>query len=312
MEDWRRDIGKSLGTKLRGSIRLNEEMAPYTTYRIGGSADVFVEVESVEDLQKVAGFLAEHPKVPWQILGGGTNVLYPEHYRGVVIHPGKGLSKIKKKEDRVIAGAGAELLEVIKQAAEWSLGGMDFLAGIPGSVGGALKGNAGAFGRRIAECVELVRGFDLAESKEKELKQEEIEWSYRKTNLRAALFIYEIVLKLEPRPIMECMHEISRVLSERMAKNPSEPSAGCVFVNPEPPDVTAGRLIDELGFKGRRIGDAMCSPQHANFIVNVGRATQADVLTLITEIKKAVKERFGYDLVEEIKIIRETMEEHNG
>jgi UDP-N-acetylenolpyruvoylglucosamine reductase len=312
MEDWRQDIRATLGSKLTGSIRLSEEMAPHTTYRIGGPADAFVEVESVEDLGKTADFLARHKEVPYQILGGGSNVLYPEHYAGIVLHPGKNLSKIESEGDLVIAGAGAELIRVIKQAADWGLGGLDFLAGIPGSIGGAVRGNAGAFGRWISECVRTVRGFDLSQRLQQELSHDEIEFSYRKTNLAPTLFIYEVVLKLNPCPVMECMDEISRTLAQRMAAHPAEPSAGCVFVNPKPPEVTAGRLIDELGFKGRRIGDAMCSPKHANFIVNVGKATQTDVLSLIAEIKKAVKQRFGYELVEEIKIIKENMEENNG
>lgn len=306
MEDWRRDIGKTLAGLLAGRVNTGEPIAPHTTYRIGGPADAFIEVESVDDLRNAAEFLSKHKSVPYQILGGGSNVLYPEHYAGIVIHPGKGLSKIRHDGERVIAGAGAGVMEVIRKAAEWGLAGMDFLAGIPGSIGGGLRGNAGAFGRSISECVELVKGFDLAERVPKEFKREEIEFFYRKTNLAPSLFIYEVILKLTPCPVMECMDEISRVLAQRTARQPSEPSAGCVFVNPEPPDVTAGRLIDELGFKGRRIGDAMCSPRHANFIVNVGNATQSDVLALIREIKKAVKERFGYDLKEEIKIVKET------
>mgnify|MGYP001130456401 CR=1 FL=1 len=306
MEDWRRDIGKTLKPLIDGNVIMGEEIAPHTTYRIGGPADVFIEPESVEDLQRISLFLARHKDVPYQILGGGSNVLYPEHYRGLVIHPGNGLSEIKREGNKILAGAGTELMDVIRQAAQWSLGGMDFLAGIPGSIGGAVKGNAGAFGRWISECVDKVRIFNLSEGKVKELERNEIEWSYRKTNIPPTFFIYEIVLELEPRPIMECMHEISRVLAERMAKHPKEPSAGCVFVNPKPPEVTAGSLIDELGFKGRKIGDAMCSPRHANFIVNVGKATQSDVLALIREIKEAVKERFGYDLKEEIKIVKET------
>jgi UDP-N-acetylmuramate dehydrogenase len=306
MEDWRRDIGKTLAGLIEGNVIMGEEIAPHTTYRIGGPADVFVEAESVDDLMKVAEFLQKHPAVPWQILGGGSNVLYPEHYRGLVIHPGNGLSKIKHEGNKILAGAGAELMEVIKRAAQWGLGGMDFLAGIPGSLGGAVKGNAGAFGKWISECVDKVKMFNLSEGKVKELERDEIEWSYRKTNIPPTFFIYEIVLELKMYPVMECMDQISRTLAQRMARQPKEPSAGCVFVNPKPPEVTAGRLIDELGFKGRRIGDAMCSPMHANFIVNVGNATQSEVLALIREIKEAVKERFGYDLKEEIKIVKET------
>ncbi len=306
MEDWRRDIGKTLKPLIDGNVIMGEEIAPHTTYRIGGPADVFIEPESVEDLQRISLFLARHKDVPYQILGGGSNVLYPEHYRGLVIHPGRGLSEIKREGNKILAGAGAELMDVIRQAAQCGLGGMDFLAGIPGSIGGAVKGNAGAFGRWISECVDKVRIFNLSEGKVKELERNEIEFSYRKTNIPPTFFIYEIVLELKTYPVMKCMDQIARTLAQRMAKQPKEPSAGCVFVNPKPTEVTAGRLIDELGFKGRRIGDAMCSPRHANFIVNVGKATQSDVLALIREIKEAVKERFGYDFKEELKIVKET------
>lgn len=301
MENWRQDIGKAL--KIEGQILIGEPLARHTTYEIGGPADVFVEAESTSDLAKIQKFLSRHPEVSYQILGGGSNVLYPEHFKGMVIHPGHGLSRIRREENKVITGAGAGLIVVIKQAAEWGLGGMDFLAGIPGSIGGAVKGNAGAFGRQIAEIVHEVRVFDMEKGAEKIFAADEITWSYRKTDILHEMFIHQIVLTLTPWPVMECMDAISRTLAQRMARHPSEPSAGCVFVNPEPPRVTAGKLIDELGFKGRRVGDALCSPRHANFIVNVGHATQKDVVALITEIKQAVKERYGYELREEIKII---------
>ncbi len=319
MEDWRQDISKALANRLKGRLYRGEMMSSHTTYEIGGPADVFVDAGSLEDLQMAAEFLSSHREVPYQILGGGSNVLYPERFPGVVIHPGPGLSGIRHEGDRVIAGAGAGLMALIKQAAQWGLGGLDFLAGIPGSIGGAVKGNAGAFGRWIAECVNEVKFFDFNELREGILYADDITWSYRKTDLASHMFIYEIALTLHPCPVMECMDAVSRRLAQRMAKHPTEPSAGCIFVNPRPPDVTAGKLIDDLGFKGKRIGDALCSPHHANFIVNVGKATQADVLALIELIKQAVKERYGYDLREEIRIIpgaekieEKNMEEHNG
>lgn len=312
MEDWRQDIGRYLKERLKGRLILGEPMAPHTTFRIGGPADAFVEAECVQDLKLVADFLAKHPKLNWQILGGGSNVVYPERFPGLVIHPGPGLSRVEKKDNTLIAGAGAKLMDVITSAAKQGLGGMDFLAGIPGSIGGAVKGNAGAFGQWIEECVEKIAGFDLVQKSQKEIAHDDIDWSYRKTDLEPSLFICQVYLKLQPCTVMDCMDRISRALAKRSAKHPGEPSAGCVFVNPEPPRVTAGKLIDQLGFKGRRIGDAMCSPKHANFIVNLGNATQSDVVRLINEIKQAVKKRFGYELAEEIRIVKENMEENNG
>lgn len=312
MEDWRKDIGKHL--RLEGSIKLDEPVAPYTTFRIGGPADVLLEPESLEDLQMIAEFLAKRRELPWQILGGGSNVLYPERYPGLIIHPGKGLSEIERKDETVVAGGGAKLDEVILEAAKWGLCGMEFLAGIPGSMGGALKGNAGAFGRQISEVVEEVRGFDLKEGETVTFKKDDIRWSYRSTDLSPTLFVYQVVLKLNQTGISKCMNKISQITAQRWAKHPAEPSAGCVFVNPDPPEVTAGKLIDELGFKGKRVGDALCSPRHANFIVNMGNATQDEVLELVSRIKEAVRERFGYQLREEIKIITlpKKVENNNG
>jgi len=292
-----------LAPLIEGRVTTNERMAPHTTYRIGGPADVFVVAESVNDLRKVAQFLAEHEGVPYQVLGGGSNVLYPDHYQGVVIHPGEKLSAIERDANTITAGAGAEMHEVVMKAAEWELGGIDFMAGIPGSIGGAVKGNAGAFGKWISQKVEKVKGFDLAEGVEKTLKKDDIQWSYRSSSVSPAFFITEVALELELCSREASMAEIERIVELRKTKHPTEPSAGSVFVNPRPPEVAAGRLIEELGFKGHRVGDAMCSPRHANFIINLGNATQADVVALIGQIKKAVKERFGYDLAEEIKII---------
>jgi UDP-N-acetylmuramate dehydrogenase len=313
MENWISNYRKNVLPHLKGVTRFGEEIAGRTTFRIGGTADVFVEAQSVEDLRLIAEFLAAQKEVVYQILGGGSNVLYPEHFQGIVIHPGEGLSGISQKEGMVIAGSGASLMAVIKQSAEWNYGGMEYCAGIPGSVGGAVKGNAGAFGHSISERVASIKGFEMAEQKTVEIKGEDISWSYRRSNLPDTLFLTEIIFRMEPMNVNEAMDEIARILAQRMEKHPSEPSAGSVFINPDPPRVTAGRLIEELGFKGCRIGDAMCSPRHANFIVNVGNATQADVLALIAKIKEEVMKRFKIELREEIRIVKEkSMEALNG
>lgn len=313
MEDWISNYRKNILPHLKGETKFGEEMAGRTTFRIGGPALVFVEAQCEEDLSLIAEFLAENKRIGYQILGGGSNVLYPERFEGIVIHPGEGLAQISQKKGLIIAGSGASLMEVIKKSAEWNYGGLEYCAGIPGSVGGAVKGNAGAFGHSISERVASIKGYEMAELKKVELKAEEISWSYRKSNLPDTLFLTEIALKLEPTNVSEAMDEIARILAQRMEKHPSEPSAGSVFINPAPPRVTAGRLIEELGFKGRRIGDAMCSPRHANFIVNVGNASQADVLALISEIKKEVMKKFGIELREEIRIVKaKSMEALNG
>jgi UDP-N-acetylmuramate dehydrogenase len=293
------------------------EIASHTSYRIGGPVDVFVEVQKVEDLYVISEYLNTHFGVQYQILGGGTNVLYPEHFTGVVIHPGDGFQYVNHIEDCIEVGAGTEWMNAIKKAAGWGFEGMAFGAGIPGSIGGAVKGNAGAFGQCISDNLKSVKGIDFMTREAKVFSKEDIQWSYRSSSIPSSFFITEVQICMDRGSISSAMQEIARILALRKSKHPSEPSAGSVFINPRPPDVIAGRMIEELGFKGHRVGDAMCSPKHANFIVNVGNATQSDVLALIGEIKQAVKKKYGYDLREEIKVIKSReeinkMEDNNG
>ncbi len=313
MENWRKDIRENL--KLEGKLLLEEQIAPYTTFRIGGRVSAFLEPESIDDVLKLAEFLNTHPDVEYQILGGGSNVLYPDHYKGLVIHLGKALSQIAKKGDSITVGAGIAMHKVVVESARWNLSGIEFMAGIPGSIGGAIKGNAGAFRHCISEKLEIIKGIDLKDASEKVFEKKQISWGYRSSNIPDSFLITEVTLTLNKDNEKKSFIEIERILKLRKDKHPQKPSAGSVFLNPEPPKVIAGRLIEQLGFKGRRIGDAMCSPMHANFIVNTGEATQKDVLDLINEIKRAVAKSFGIQLREEIKIIRnkeQQMEENNG
>ncbi|MBN2379484.1 UDP-N-acetylmuramate--L-alanine ligase [candidate division WOR-3 bacterium] len=303
--DWHKDLKVNYVPNLKGKFLFSVEIAPYTTFNIGGPVEAFVEVEAASDLTEIAEFLATYPDVPFQVLGGGSNVVYPESFDGVVIKPGEAFSRIRQSKDRVYIGAGAKLTETITKLAKLELGGMEFLFGIPGSIGGAVKGNAGAFGHWVSEAVEAVYIFDLKTGSEKEIAKADIEWSYRSTSLPKWYFITEVAFKLQKTSLAKAMQEMARITAERQTKHPKEPSAGCVFVNPNPPKVIAGKMIEELGFKGKKSGGAMVSQMHANFIVNTGNATQKDVVALIREIKAAVKKSFSIDLHEEIKIITE-------
>ncbi|MBD3285093.1 UDP-N-acetylmuramate dehydrogenase, partial [candidate division WOR-3 bacterium] len=303
--DWHKDLKVNYVPNLKGKFLFNVEVAPYTTIKIGGPVEALIEVEAVSDLTEIAEFLAAYPKVPFQVLGGGSNVVYPESYDGVVIKPGTAFSKTSQHKDKVIIGSGAKLTETITKLAKLELGGMEFLFGIPGTIGGAVKGNAGAFGHWAEEVVDAVRVFDLKTGLQKDVEKKDIKWGYRSTSLSKRHFITEVSFKLKKTSLAKAMQEMARITAERQTKHPKEPSAGSVFVNPDPPKVIAGKLIEELGFKGKKAGGAMVSPMHANFIVNTGNATQKDVVALIQEIKKTVSQKHKIELREEIKIITE-------
>jgi len=283
-------------------LKINEPLAKYTTFKIGGPADFFVEVEKEEELIRLLKLLREL-NLPYFILGGGSNLLVAdEGFRGMVIKMQN--SKCKFQNDnskfKIICGAGYLLGKLVEKTAKIGLAGLEFAAGIPGTIGGAVRGNAGAWQQAIGDKVKRVKVLT---------PQEEIKWieasncqfSYRQSRFKKTKeIIWEVELELERGEKKEIKEKIKENLAKR-ATQPKEPSAGCIFVNPKP--FAAGQLIDKCGLKGARIGDAQISPKHANFIVNLGKAKAADVIRLIKLIKEKVKEKFGVNLKEEIFLL---------
>jgi len=285
------------------AIRRAEPMAKHTTLRIGGPADVFVEPVAEADLAAVVNFCGERG-VKFFILGRGSNLLVRDGgFRGVVIClSSPEFSRIEIDDTRLRAGAGAKLKNVAVEAKRASLGGLEFLEGIPGSVGGALRMNAGAMGGATFDVVESVRFMDRA-GNIVEKPRTEVPVEYRACSLFTENIALAAVFKGVPVARAEIEAKLNEFNRKRWEVQPTLPSAGCTFKNPVA--IPAGRLIDELGLKGTRAGGAMVSVEHGNFLVNTGGATAADVLKLIGILQARAWAERGIELKPEVEIIGE-------
>ncbi len=308
-----KELAKEFRNLIRGEIRFNELLAKHTSFRIGGSADVWIYPKDISDIKNTLMFCNSY-NIPVTTIGKGTNVLISDKgIRGVVLNLEHGLCGIKIKGESIICGTGALLSRVLKQAAREALAGLEFAAGIPGTVGGAVSMNAGTKKIRnpkseirniehvsIGDFVESVKVIDM-KGNVSELKKDGLHFEYRKSNL-SEYIILEVKLKLECRKEKEINGRISQLLEHKKSTQVLDiPSAGCIFKNQN--GHSAGRLIDEAGLKGLAVGDAQVSEKHANFIINSGNANAQDVLKLIKKIKLIVFEKTGVKLEEEIKII---------
>ena len=284
-------------------IRRDEPMAKHTTLRVGGPADVYAEPASETDLAAILKYCGESG-VKFFILGRGSNLLVRDGgFRGVVIclaHPE--FSKIEDEGERLRCGAGARLKNVAVEARRNALSGLEFLEGIPGSVGGALRMNAGAMGSATFDAVESVRLMDF-DGNIRELSPSEMSIAYRGCATLKNHVALGVVLRGRPDSVESIAQRMSAFSQKRWRSQPAAPSAGCLFKNP--PTIPAGRLIDELGLKGTRVGGARISQEHGNFLVNDGDATAADVLALIGILQAKAKAERGIDLHPEVEIIGE-------
>ncbi len=284
----------------RGKILLDEGLASHTTFRIGGSTDFYVYPKDLEDLTAVSDFCAREGMKRF-IIGNGSNILFSdEGFRGLVVDLSSTFTHIKSRENHVTVGAGVPLAKVLKYCIERGFKGLEWCAGIPGLMGGAVRTNAGAQGSEIGEVLESCRILDSLNTLERK-SREQMNFSYRNVNLPSDVVIVECILSLGEGNPAEMERLSQAFLKQRKEKQPlSLPSAGSVFKNP--PGVAAGKLIEDSGCKGLRIGDAEVSRKHANFIVNCGRASAMDVRRLIDEVRERVDSRFGVKLETEIHL----------
>jgi len=283
--------------------RRNEPLAKHTTLRIGGPADVYVEPASEADLAGVLKFCRERGR-PFFVLGRGSNLLVRDGgFRGVVVSLAQAsFSRIEVKGERLRCGAGAKLKTVAVEAKRHSLGGLEFLEGIPGSVGGALRMNAGAMGGATFDAVESVR-LMASDGSVRAWAPKEMAVAYRGCATLKDHIALAAVFKGVPAPRPEIEKRMQAFSEKRWASQPAAPSAGCLFKNPVA--IPAGKLIDELGLKGTRVGGAMVSAEHGNFIVNAGGATARDVLELIAVLQQRAKKQRGIELQTEVEILGE-------
>jgi UDP-N-acetylmuramate dehydrogenase len=283
-------------------------MAQYTSIRVGGPVDCLVFPADREDLRTLLQWCHEE-RVPYFILGKGTNLLVRDGgIQGLAINLSRGFNRLAAIEQnsegaRILAEAGESLSKVVDFSWRHNLAGLEFASGIPGSVGGAIFMNAGAFRREMKDVLVSISLMDAA-GKETERKIEEMNFSYRSIGLGKDEVILGGVFFLKKGEGEEIHTRIEEIMKARLAKQPYDlPSAGSVFKNP--PQGPAGRLIEETGLKGARVGDAQVSEKHANFIVNVGKASARDILELAERVREAVSKEKKVLLEMEIQVAGE-------
>jgi UDP-N-acetylenolpyruvoylglucosamine reductase len=284
-------------------IHRDEPLARHTTLRVGGPADVYAEPASEEDLAGALKFCGEHG-LKFFVIGRGSNLLVRDGgFHGVVIClSSASFSRIEVEGERLRCGSGVKLKNVAIEARRTGLSGLEFLEGIPGSVGGALRMNAGAMGGTTFDVVESVCLMDSG-GNVRELAPEKMLVKYRGCGALKNQIALGAVFKGRMDSPESIAQRMSAFNQKRWASQPAAPSAGCIFKNP--PSIPAGRLIDELGLKGLRIGGAAVSAEHGNFIVNDGNATARNVLELIALLRAKVKAARGIELETEVEIIGE-------
>lgn len=292
---------KALGRPLRRSVSLRR----HSSFKIGGRADYFFAARSAAELSACLRFAREH-SLPYYVIGDGTNILFDdEGFRGLILkNEVKGIEK-KPREKRVEVLTGTRLADLVEMASEEGLRGIEFAAGIPGTVGGAVFGNAGAFGRCIADILEEAVLLD-GQGREFRVRNDYFGFAYRHSCLKKKhLTVLRAVFGLETGDRQKIKDEMAGYLEKRKARHPSSRLAypGSYFKNPILPDGTkaaAGYLLEKVGAKELRVGRAAVFSGHANFIINLGRARARDVLLLAEKLKSKVKRDFGVALEEEV------------
>ncbi len=289
---------------LKGKVKLSEFLNRHTTFKIGGPAEFFIEPRDIDNLKLLLNFVKRY-KIPLFIIGAGSNVLIDDKgVNGVVLRLNSPyFRRIIFKNNRAQVGSGIMLNRVVCAALEHGLSKAEFLVGIPGTVGGALVMNAGIWqgNHSIKDLVDNVTVMDYI-GNVKTLERKDIKFGYRESSL-SKYIVLSACLNLVKKNKKEIRDKIAKYLAcRRNTQDLSLPNAGCIFKNPDAN--SAGRLIDLCGLKGKRIGGALVSLKHANFILNCGNATARDVLRLMDIIKRKVKRKFRVDLEPEIKIWR--------
>jgi UDP-N-acetylmuramate dehydrogenase len=290
----------ALGVEHRVCVPLSEK----TSLEIGGTSDLLVihKHESLPDLVR----LLKQARVPHRFLGGGSNVLLPDgELPWVILQLARQDPDVRFEGNFVWVDCAADLGRTVTRCAKHDLGGMEGLIGVPGTIGGALRMNAGAYGTQIGTFVREVQVFRASSVQIETLRGAEINFEYRHTSFAPDDIMLAVRLELPSKPYSEILQGIRICNEKRRASQPlNQKSAGCIFKNP--PGGSAGRMIDELGLKGHSVGDARVSERHANFFVNAGHATAADMLALIADVRKRVRDRFGVELEEEVIVWKES------
>lgn len=286
------------------NVFTDEPMSRHTTFRIGGPADFFITPERKEQISQIIE-LCRSRNTPYYIVGNGSNLLVGDRgFRGVIIQVFRKMNQIHADGEKIYAQAGALLSKVAAAALEASLTGLEFASGIPGTLGGALRMNAGAYGGEMKQVTESAQVL-TPEGEILEIPVDELGMSYRTSVIsRNDYVVLEAVLKLNRGSREEIRARMEDLKEKRVSKQPLEyGSAGSTFKRPE--GYFAGKLIEDAGLRGFRVGDAQVSEKHCGFVINRGAATAAEVVQLMDQVRMRVKEKFGVDLEPEVKRIGE-------
>lgn len=287
-----------------GNLLIDEPMKNHTSFQIGGPVDALIIPNEEEQIINIIS-ICKREKIPYRVMGNGSNLLVKDGgIRGVVIKIQEGFNQIRVEDNRIIAEAGALLTAVSKKAMAHSLTGIEFANGIPGTVGGALTMNAGAYGGEMKDVVVSVRAIDR-DLNIIDIPNEEMDFRYRNSRVvRDGLILLSTVIDLKPG-VYDEIEEVMRDLTyRRTSKQPLElPSGGSTFKRPE--GFYAGKLIQDSGLQGQSIGGAQVSTKHSGFIVNINNATCKDVLDLVKLVQDTVMGKYGVKLEREIKLIGE-------
>ena len=280
-------------------ILTNEPMSSHTTFRVGGEASMLVRISSPDQLLKLIPYLNDIGE-PYYVIGNGSNILVGDKgYNGVILEIGSGMSDIRVEGNRIIAGAGALLSSIARAALENDLSGLEFASGIPGSIGGGVVMNAGAYGGEIRDVVTEVEVMSV-DGQLMTISNRDMQFGYRTSIIKMRPFtVLSVTMELTPGDHTVIEDKMRELSARRKEKQPLEyPSAGSTFKRPE--GYFAGKLIMDAGMRGYTIGGAAVSEKHCGFIVNKGNATAADVYEVIQEVEERVKERFDVTLEPEI------------
>jgi len=285
-----------------GRYLADQPLSEYTSLAVGGPADIIVLTRR-DALDPVVEGLRQRG-IPWGLLGGGTNVLpVDEPFRKLFLQLAPGSGELVFGGRIVHVPAAASLGRTVMECAKRNLGGMEGLVGVPGSVGGALRMNAGAYGTQIGPLVRNVTVFRGATGQRQDLAADAIGFTYRHSSFAPDDIMLSVTLELVERPFREILDQVKGYNEKRQRSQPvKEKSAGCIFRNP--PGLSTGRLIDELGLKGHRVGGAVISERHANFIVNRDHGTAADIFRLMDLIRDRIRKAHGIELEEEVIVWR--------
>ena len=301
MDELKQELLACLG---EDGLKLQEMLKEHTTFRVGGAADYFIQPKSAEELRAALEILHRY-EIPVLVIGNGSNLLVRDKgIRGAVIQIYNRMADITVAEDTIYAKGGALLSAVAARAAEHSLTGLEFASGIPGSIGGAVVMNAGAYGGEMKDVLVSVEVL-TQELEIKTIPVAELDLGYRHSIIpEKGYIVLGATLRLKEGNAAEIRGRMAELAEQRRAKQPLQyPSAGSTFKRPE--GYFAGKLVQDAGLKGKTIGGAQVSEKHSGFLINIGGATAQDILDLIAFCQKEVKEQFGVTLETEVKIVGE-------